>query len=469
MRFGLSKVCITPEFGMKLIGQPVQLKADGKYNELYARSFYLNSNNKDILIVSCDLLLFLKKTSDRIRTQISNKTCISFDSIVIHTTHTHAGPAIADIFNEKTSNPEIQEKIINSIIDSGVKSFNNQQTGKIGIGKEYLYNISFNRRYIMKDGTVEMHPHKDDPNLLEAEGPNDPELNSIILFDKENNPVGALANFPCHLTSLERNNSKFSADFPYYAEEDLIKKLNNDDFIMLYLNGPCGNLCQVDVKNSETFEVGDQHSRVAGKRFADAVNKIINNCTFLDDNMDIDIAYDEIEIPIRKITDKMINDAKEIIEKNIGKVIKEFKLSNYGLESYKDTTVISAQKLLETEFWENMSANEIINLSKTYKDNKKEVVPLTVAKIGSILLIAVPAELFVEYSLNIKNIFKEKYKNIIVVELANGWVGYIPTKKAFSYNSGYEVQFLSSSKLREDAGDIITKKIIQMEKSLLAQ
>ena len=464
--FGLAKVCITPKIGTKVIGQPIQIKTDGKYNDLYARSFYLNSNSGDLLLVSCDLLILPKENTDNIRIKISEKTGIGFNNIVIHTTHTHAGPAVADIFNEKTSDPETQEKIINSIIDSGVKSYNKQQTGKIGIGREYLYGISFNRRYIMKDGTVEMHPHKNDPNLLEAEGPNDPELNSIILFDIENNPVGALANFPCHLTSLERNNSKFSADFPYYAEEVLRKKLSNDDFVMLYLNGPCGNLCQVDVKNSETFEVGDQHSRRVGKRFADAVNKIINNCTFLNDNINIDIAYSEIGIPIRKITDKMINKAKEIIEKNKDKDIDEFKLSNYGLESYKDTTVISAQKLLETEFWKNMSANEIVSLSEAYKDNKKEVVPLTVVKIGSILLITVPAELFVEYSLNLKNIFKEKYKNIIVVELVNGWVGYVPTKKAFSSNSGYEVQFLNSSKLCEDAGDIITKEIIQMEKGL---
>lgn len=464
IKFGLAKVCITPEIGTKLFGQPIQIETDGKYNDLHARSFYINSKNKDLLIISCDLLVLTKEVTDGIRTEISKKTGIGLNNVIIHTTHTHAGPAVTNIFNEKTSNPEIQEKIINLIIFSAIKAFRNQRTGKIALGREYLYDISFNRRYIMKDGTVEMHPHKDDPNLLEAEGPNDPELNSIILFDDEKNPIGVLANFPCHLTSLERNNSKFSADFPYYAEENLIEKLNNDDFIMLYLNGPCGNLCQVNVENSETFEVGDQHSRRAGLKFAEAVNKIINNCVFLEDDIDIDIAYSEIEIPIRKITNKMLNEAKETIENYKGKEIKGFELSNYGLESSKDTTVISAQELLETDFWKNMAANEIINLSRAYKNNKPEVVPLTVARIGNILLITVPAELFVEYSLNFKNKFKEKYKSIIVVELANGWVGYIPTKKAFSYNSGYEVQFLSSSKLCEDAGDIITEEIIRMEK-----
>jgi len=207
IKFGLAKICITPEFGTKIIGQPIQIATDGKYNDLYARSFYLGSQDRDLLIVSCDLLVIPKENGDNVRASISKKTGIGFSNIMIHATHTHAGPAIVDIFNDKTSNPETQEKIFNSIIESGVKAYNNRQTGKIGIGREYLYDISFNRRYVMKDGSVEMHPHKDDPNLLEAEGPNDPELNSIVLFDSEDNPLGAVANFPCHLTSLERNNS----------------------------------------------------------------------------------------------------------------------------------------------------------------------------------------------------------------------------------------------------------------------
>jgi hypothetical protein len=464
IKFGIAKVCFTPKIGTKLFGQPIQIETDDKYNDLYARSFYLNSNNKDLLIISCDLLVLPKGITDSIRTKISKKTGVNFNNILIHTTHTHAGPVVSDIFNERTTNPKTQKKIINSIIDSGIKSLQNQISGEIGIGKEHLYGISFNRRYIMKDGTVEMHPHKDDPNLFASEGPNDPELTSIILFNNKKNPIGVLANFPCHLTSLERNNSKFSADFPYYAEEDLRKKLNNDDFVMLFLNGPCGNLCQVDVENRETFEVGDQYSRSMGIKFSEAVNRTINDCVFLDNNIDIDLVYKEIKIPIRKITEKMLEEAKEIAKKYKGKEIKKFKLSNYGLESYKDTKVISTRKLLDTDYWKNMSNNEILHLSESY--NKLEIVPLTVAKLGGVLVISVPAELFVEYSIYLKNKFKEKYKNIIVIELVNGWIGYVPTKKAFLYNSGYEVQFLSSSKLCKNAGDIITDKIIQMEKKL---
>ena len=146
--------------------------------------------------------------------------------------------------------------------------------------------------------------------------------------------------------------------------------------------------------------------------------------------------------------------------------IKDFNLSNYGLESYKDINIVSIKELLETDYWKNMSANEILNLYRTYKNNKQELVPITVGKIENILFITTPAEMFIEFSLNIKSRFREKYRSIIIVELSNGFVGYVPTKKAFSYNSGYEVQFLTSSKLCENAGDIIVEEIIKMEQEL---
>ncbi len=465
MKFGLSKICITPKIGTKLFGQPKQLNSDGKYTDLYARSFYLNSKGVDILITSCDLLALTKEITDSIRERINKRTGIDFLNIMVHTTHTHAGPSVIEIFNKDFSDKKAQKRIIDQIVESGISAFNNRIPGKIGLGKGSISDISFNRRYIMKDGTVEMHPHKDDPNILEPEGPNDPELNSIILFYGDK-PVGVIANFQCHLTSLERNNTKFSADFPYYAEKNLQEKLGDNDFILLYLNGPCGNLCQVDVANRETIEVGDKHSQKSGKSFANVVGSTIENCKVLKDEIDLNLAYSELKIPIRKITDEMLKEAEKTIKSYKVKNIESFELSNYGIESYHDKEVISAQKLLETDFWKNMSANEIVNLFQTYKNGKKEVVPLTVATIGSILLVAVSAELFVEYSIKLKSEFKNKYDGVIILELTNGWVGYVPTKKAFSYNSGYEVQFLNSSKLYENAGDMIIKEIMRMEKKL---
>ena len=163
----------------------------------------------------------------------------------------------------------------------------------------------------------------------------------------------------------------------------------------------------------------------------------------------------------------MITDAKETIEKFKGREPETPVLSDYGNESYKNTSVISAGELLQTDFWKNISAKEILSLNEKYKESNLVQVPLTVVKMADILFIGIPAELFTEFSLKLKDRFKGKYSTVIVAELVNGWVGYIPTKKAFTPDIGaYEVQFLSSSKLCEDAGDIIVDEVIKMEKEL---
>ncbi|GAI78686.1 unnamed protein product, partial [marine sediment metagenome] len=149
------------------------------------------------------------------------------------------------------------------------------------------------------------------------------------------------------------------------------------------------------------------------------------------------------------------------------KNLKADNVSNYGVESYRDKSVISANQLLKTNFWKNAAAGELLRLYDRCKDNNLETIPLSLVDIGGALITAVPVELFVEFSLEIKNRFKEKYRGVLVVELANGWAGYVPTQKAFVPEvGGYEVQFLNSSKLCEDAGERIVKEIFEMEEEL---
>jgi len=146
LKFGLSRVCITPDPGMELLGHPKSLKSDGKYTDLYSRSLFLSSNKGgEILIISNDLCILPTEVMLHIREEIGKETGIKKDSIIVHTTHTHAGPAVAVVFDQESSDRKQQEKIINSIINSGIKAFKNKAVGSIGIGSIDLKDISFNR------------------------------------------------------------------------------------------------------------------------------------------------------------------------------------------------------------------------------------------------------------------------------------------------------------------------------------
>jgi len=49
----------------------------------------------------------------------------------------------------------------------------------------------------------------------------------------------------------------------------------------------------------------------------------------------------------------------------------------------------------------------------------------------------------------------------MIVELANDWVGYVPTKKAFG-EGGYETELARSSKLVPEAEDVFVETACEL-------
>jgi hypothetical protein len=246
-----------------------------------------------------------------------------------------------------------------------------------------------------------------------------------------------------------------------------MRYFKNEDFVLLYLNGPCGNICQVNVEDRAAVEFGIEHTKKMGKMFSESVLHAIRSSKTVGEGISIKTIYREMHVPIRYISEDMITRAKDTVRKYQGENNRLKKVSNYGIESHSDRSVLSANKFLKTKFWKYAAARELLSLQNNYKDNNFEIVPLTIIGIGKILFATIPAELFIEFSLELKKKFKPRYKSVIIVELVNGWVGYIPTRKAFQRAvGGYEVQFLNSSKLREDAGEMIVNELVRMEKEL---
>ena len=101
----------------------------------------------------------------------------------------------------------------------------------------------------------------------------------------------------------------------------------------------------------------------------------------------------EINILKRKISSKVLVNSRKVIKKNKGKEFKIDKFSNYGTESYRDFLRRDYKDFLEYK-----SALEILDYYKKYKTKNLEKIPITVAKIGEILIITIPGELFVEFS-----------------------------------------------------------------------
>jgi hypothetical protein len=100
------------------------------------------------------------------------------------------------------------------------------------------------------------------------------------------------------------------------------------------------------------------------------------------------------------------------------------------------------------------------------------------AMIFDVGFVSIPAEYFVELQLDIKK--HSPFKRTFVSELANGWVGYIPTKKAFDENmkdvpadamkqfdhKGYEVRSALSRGFLPGVGEVMADKAVELLEKL---
>ncbi|HGJ66419.1 TPA: hypothetical protein ENS27_13735 [bacterium] len=124
-------------------------------------------------------------------------------------------------------------------------------------------------------------------------------------------------------------------------------------------------------------------------------------------------------------------------------------------------------------------ASEIIPLPMRQDINKEpETAEIQAIRVGDIGFVGIPAEYFVELQLDIKK--RSPFKRTFVSELANGWVGYIPTKKAFDENikdvpadtmkqfdhKGYEVRSALSRGFLPGVGEVMADKAVELLEKL---
>ena len=85
-------------------------------------------------------------------------------------------------------------------------------------------------------------------------------------------------------------------------------------------------------------------------------------------------------------------------------------------------------------------------------------VPLQAVRVGDLCVCAIPFETFVEIGLDLKQ--RSPFPHTIVVGLANGYNGYLPTPEQHKLG-GYET-WLGTNWVQEDASVLITDQLLQM-------
>jgi Neutral/alkaline non-lysosomal ceramidase. len=447
MRVGASTINITPELPFPLAGSYHMRMSQRVHDPLYANSTVIESKGVTVVFVSCDLIEMDSDSATRIREKAAGEIGIIPENIIISCTHTHQGPKTSAMglmpYETCIINVSLVKEIEEKIGDGIIKAWKSLKPARMGYGKGSVENCGFNRRYIMSDGRARTNPFPCGPNpkRLMVEGPVDKEVQVTWFEDTEGNYISVIVNFSSHPAVLY-NEEVVSSDFPGSMRQ-VLQTVLGEPVPILYLQGACGNIDTYDFENERTEGLGFEAHKRIGRILGGEVLKILaQGYSLLQEEFDISVDHSILNIPYRRaITEVEYKNAVEV------------------LNSITEEEKITADKFETMDaIYRNLS---VVKLYEASKKNTEVQIEINHIRIGDIVFVTNPAELFVEYQLEIKKRFKEY--PVMVVENTNGYSGYVPTLHALVLG-GYETEFTAGSKLDAKAGCIIMDESIRLIK-----
>ena len=415
LQAGFAEIDITPPVGTHKIGWIMDIIIEEIADPLFARIAVIESGGDKVGFIQLDTLCIRWTQTNDIRRRIGASYGFPGSSIMIAATHNHAGPAVAHCGDVRRDDAYV-ETMVSKIVECFGRALDNMQAAEIGFASVPEWNISHNRRVVMRDGTASTHGPFRCPDALYVEGPIDPEVAVIAARAPDGRLLGAMVNFACHPTD-HGGDTVASGGFPAALARQMKER---GCPVTLFLNGAAGNICSGD-----PYRGIDLSLEQMGQALANDASRALREMSFTDDSA-VGARSRTIQLPYREVTPEEIAG-----------------------------TVRGAQRFVDPEAYDRgMPA-----LLQRIAERGVQPAEVQVIVISDTALAAIPAEYFVENGLRIKE--KCHPRHALVVSCANGMVGYVPHRQAFS-RGGYETTFTAGAALAPEAGDMLADRAIEM-------
>ena len=426
MLAGTAKIDITPSHEVWMDGMIRSHRSAGIHDPLSARALVLANGAERAeayAIVSVDVCALSTEQCDAARRATERETGIPASQIMVATTHTHSGPATLGIFNP--SEVQYVEGLLGKIASVVKEATGAMQPAAVGARSGSEDTISHYRRLLADDGTIVMNWESFPPQRIVGPlGEVDTEVGviKVVAADAPDSVLGLLFNHAGHPNVLSGDNYLLSAEYPGLAERLLEEEFGGT---ALFVNGAQGTM-DIDGLRDRDWEGMAR----AGRALADAVSQTARHITPAA-TAAIRGASAPYHIPARKITAEQLAWAEGMLAETGGDI--QARIDGVG-DDYKAT------------------------LYKHLHDIQDQYILIEQLcfAIDDAALLGFPGELFTEIGVAIKK--HSPFEHTYVVGLANGSVGYVPTRKAIS-EGGYAVD---TRRVDASAEDIIREQSLAL-------
>ena len=432
LRSGFARTDITPPLGIPLAGYYEMRYADGVLDPLYLNALALNDGEMTVVIITADVLMIRLDVCDTLREMISESTGIPAHHIMINSLHTHTSLRIGGKVGKGSvvvSDTSYLDVLYRKFCDVARMAIDDMPDSTFGIGvKHATEDISFVRRYLMKDGSLKTNPSAYTPDEIERPAAMSDNDVRLIKFVREGKNDIALVNFCTHPDVIGK--TKISADWPGFVRRFVESDHQNTSCI--FMNGFQGDTNHINYQIERKYRHrGYAHSEKMGRVIADTVNLMWDSTIPQDDY--------RLYAEMRSVFNKCSTRGEEHYEE-CRKFVDKYRNGDYS-EKQTPSGILLAEACRIAELPEQPVYHRI---------------PITCLSLGKVAFVGVGGEPFTEYGYNMRQRCPDRF--IITATCANGGEGYLPSKTAFE-QGGYEV---ISSHFTPELEDTVMTATVEM-------
>jgi hypothetical protein len=441
LRVGTAAVEITPPIGWRMAGGFEERINTGTHDPLSAKAMVFAQGNIEAALVICDVCSVGRELTDPARERASRKTGIPVGRIAICATHTHAGPeyygTLRNLFHEQARREHGRDphepidypaKWIDSCVEAVVQARGDLRPVAAGVGLARQPGLAHNRRYLMKDGTVQFNPPKNSRDIVRAAGPVDEDFPILLFRDvKTGQPRAALSVFALHVATF--GGTTYSADYPGRLQVRLGEPFG-PRFFSLFGQGTAGDINHFrflsDEPNPTTVQIGDALART----FLDSVPELqpIEHPSLAARSI-------IVKLPLQELTEEAVARAHAVLERK---------------------WVAEPAFLVMVEAWKILNTQRLRQRDGDALNDEVQAIRIS----DDTAIVTLPHEVFVELGLAIKR--RSPFRRTFVISMANDLDFYVPTRRAFAEGS-YEVV---TSSVKPGGGERLVEGALQVLRQL---
>ena len=449
LRAGAATSNITPQLGVILDGAIGQNgPALAVHDEIHARCLALDDGETRLVFVICDTTMIGNEVLIHAKQLIQKATGLDPAHVVITATHTHSTPRAIDL-QLGPLNDDYNIFFAQRVADGVKRAIHQLMPARIGWGRGQKPEFLQNRRSYVAPENVPPTPFgtKNERVVMNAppairvgpSGPVDPEVAVLSVQHADGRPLAVLANYGLHYVGGHPRGTVSADYFGAFCDElqRLLKADRQDPpFVGLMANGTSGDVNMYnDSAPRPGVPVGPPglaRIKAVGASLAREVQRVCAEIEY-QPWVRLQVATSQLELGVRKPDAERQAWAARI------------------LANVKDPSKMSRPQIY---------AREAQFLAK-YSDTVS--LPLQVFQIGELGVVMIPCEVFAVTGLAIKK--ASPAKATFVMELANGYYGYLPTAEQHELG-GYETWPARSAFLETAAESKIRTETLRLLREL---